>query len=170
MTIFRSRAAAALAAAAALSLTATPAFARGWRHHHDGVDAGDVFAGLLIVGGIAAIAAAASKSNREREDARYRDYPDYRDDGYRDVPPQRYDERGGDDYRDRSSGAWRSGVGVDAAVDACAGEIEQGRTRIDSVETVNREGDGWRVSGRADGRDFSCSVDGSGRVRSVAGL
>ena len=35
----------------------------GWggRHHHDdGIDGGDVFAGLLILGGIAAIASAAS--------------------------------------------------------------------------------------------------------------
>ena len=70
MGINKSRFAAALAAAAALALSATPALAQvwgwgggGWGHHHrDRVDAGDVIAGILIIGGIAAIASAASKS------------------------------------------------------------------------------------------------------------
>src|SRR5262245_40287131 len=105
MNIFRSRTAATLAAAAALSLTATPAMARGWHRHGDGIDGGDVVAGLLIFGGIAAIAAAASsKSNKDRQarqDDRYRDYPDS---DYRDVPPQSYQNDRDDGYRDRSSG------------------------------------------------------------------
>ena len=172
MMIFRSRAASALAAAAALSLTATPAMARGWhRHHRDGIDAGDVLAGVLILGGIAAIASAASKSSRERQaraDDRYRDSRDYRDDNARYVPP--VDDRS-QDYSDRPGSNWRSGLSVDGAVDACVGEVEQGDRSIDSVETVNREGDGWRVSGRMrGGRDFACSIDGQGRVRSVTGL
>jgi hypothetical protein len=41
---------------------------RHWRHHDD-VDAGDVVAGVAIVGGIAAIASAIKNSNRERQDA-----------------------------------------------------------------------------------------------------
>jgi hypothetical protein len=58
-----------LAALAALSLAA-PADARGGhRHHHDDVDAGDVVAGVAIVGGIAAIASAITRGNRERQDA-----------------------------------------------------------------------------------------------------
>jgi hypothetical protein len=179
MIMFRSRAAGALAAAAAFSLVATPAAARGWRHRHDdGIDAGDVFAGLLIVGGVAAIAAAASKSNKDRrarEDDRYRD--DLRRDG-REVPPERYyddrgpvEDRSDEGYRDRPSGNYRSDLGVDGAVDACVGEVDRGDRSIDSVDSVNREGEGWRVMGRVrDGRDFSCSVDGDGQVRAVSGL
>ena len=62
---------AGLASAAALSLAATPALARdwGWGGHHrhrDRVDAGDIIAGVLILGGIAAIASAASRYSRSR--------------------------------------------------------------------------------------------------------
>jgi hypothetical protein len=59
------------AAAAALLVTAAaPAQAGHWRHHHhDNVDAGDVVAGAVIVGGIAAIASAITQGNREKQDA-----------------------------------------------------------------------------------------------------
>jgi hypothetical protein len=174
MKIFRSRAAGALAAAAALSLTATPAMARGWhRYHHHDVDTGDVLAGLAIFGGIAAIAAAASsshKNSRARTDDRYRDYPD----DYREVPPQRYDDRGDYERYDgqrRDPGSYGpSGPSVDGAIDACVGAVEQGRRTIDGIDSVNREGDGWRVQGRdRDGRTFACSVDHDGRIRGVSG-
>ncbi|MBW8754009.1 MAG: hypothetical protein JF595_07630 [Sphingomonadales bacterium] len=154
--------------------------ARGW-HHHDGIDGGDVVAGLLIFGGIAAIAAAASKSHKDRQardDDRYRDYPDS---DYREVPPQRYDGNRDDGYRDetyrdqtyrdRPSGNWRSGMSADGAVDACVGEVERGDRSIDSVDSADRDADGWRITGHIrGGNDFSCSVDGSGRVRDVTGL
>lgn len=180
MKIFRSRAAGALAAAAALSLTATPAMARGWHRHDDGIDAGDLFAGLLIVGGIAAVASVASKANKDRQardDDRYRDYPD---DQYRHVPPQRYDDRDapssgyGDappqDQPYDPGNTSRMGLTVDGAVDACVGAVEQGRRSIDNIDSVNREGGGWRVEGRdRDGRDFACSVDRDGRIRGLAG-
>ncbi|MGC3943842.1 MAG: hypothetical protein QM762_04755 [Chryseolinea sp.] len=178
MIIFRSRTATALAAAAALSLTASPAMARGWHRHGDGIDGGDVVAGLLIFGGIAAIAAAASKSSKDRQartDDRYRD-DGYRDDGYRDERSYRDDGAGYTPNGERGSYApsgsnWRSGLSVDGAVDACVGEVERGTRSIDSIEAVNRDGDGWRVSGRMrGGSDFSCSVAGDGRVRSVSGL
>jgi hypothetical protein len=175
MTLFRSRAAGALAAAAALSLSATPAMARGWHRHHNRVDSGDVFAGLLVFGGIAAIAAAASKSNKDRqarEDERTRDY---RDNGrYQEVPPQSYDDGRydgrGDDQRRGPGSYGPSRLSVDGAVDACVGAVEQGRRSIDSVDSVNREGDGWRVQGRdRDGHDFACSVDRDGRIAGVSG-
>jgi len=167
MKIVRSRPAIALAAAAAFALSASPAMARGWhRWHHDRVDAGDVFAGLVIVGGLAAIAAAASRAKsdkREREpDYRYpdRDSRDYRD---YEQPPQRYDGRPG---RDAYSGSWRSGGSMDGAVDICVNEVERGDRQIESVESVSRDPEGWRVDGRiVGGRDYSCVVDGDGRVR-----
>lgn len=172
MKIFRSRSAVAIATAAMLSMAASPAMARGWhghRHHRGGVDAGDVFAGLLIVGGIAAVAAAASKSNREKRDRDYRNRypePDYRDDpqdrNY-DQPSSRYDERTapGSSY----SGSARSGGSMDGAVDICVDHVERGDRQVETVESVSREPDGWRVDGRIGGNgDFSCVVDRDGQV------
>ncbi|MCT2400136.1 hypothetical protein [Novosphingobium mangrovi (ex Huang et al. 2023)] len=173
MKIFRSRTAASLAALAALSMTATPVFARGYdrgypRHHHHrgGIDGGDVLAGLLIVGGIAAIASAASKSNREpvREDRyAYPGGPAYDESGYVEVPPVR--GYAGSDY----PGGPVAAGGFDGAVDACTGEIEGGDRRIGSVDNVRRMGERYSVEGQLeDGRGYACSVDESGRVRSVA--
>lgn len=168
-----SRPAIALAAAAMLSMTATPATARGWhRHHHDRIDAGDVFAGILIIGGIAAIASAASKSNRERErreesypERRYpsdQDYRDYRD--YRDGRERYGDDR--DERYGRPYGGSSYASGIDGAVDACVNEVERADRRVDTVDNVNREGEGWRVEGRtSSGGEFTCSVDVDGRIR-----
>lgn len=178
MTMMTSKPALALAAAAALSMTATPALADGWgryRHHHHDIDAGDIFAGLLIVGGIAAIASAASNGNRDRREARYpepypdtrypsdQDYRDYRD--YRDRSG-RYGEPG-DNNGDGASG-WRGGESMDGAVDACIDEIERGNRHVDTVDGVNRDDEGWRVNGRIrDGRSYSCTVGGDGRILRV---
>ena len=154
------RIAATAACAAALSLTAPPAMARGWhggyRHHHGGVDGGDILAGALIIGGIAAIASAASNSGRNDGGYRYREsypYPSYR--------PQ---YRGSSNYSDRgySSGA------IDSAVNACVGEVERGQDRVAAVDNASRTTDGWRISGQLDGgSDFSCAIDNDGRIRSV---
>jgi len=170
-----SRFASALAVAAALSLTASPALADGWgghRHHRDNDDTGWIVGGILGIGLIAAIAASSSsKAKRERE-ARERDY-DYRYDGdnrdaggshnYRD-PGARYGN--GRDDRPEYTGSSRN---IDAAVNACAGEVERGNNvTVDTVDSVGREGGGWRVRGRvADGRDFSCSVDGALQVHEI---
>ncbi|PEQ12048.1 hypothetical protein B2G71_14530 [Novosphingobium sp. PC22D] len=160
-------------------MAATPALAHGYRgpYRHDRIDGGDVLAGLLIIGGIAAIATAASNASKRQADEdepRYR-YPggpdtDDRDGGYADERP----EYPGSEYpRDDRAAArgtpWRDLGGRDEAVDICADEIERGDRRIDSVDTVAREGEGYRVEGRMrDGRDFACGVDGDGRIRKVA--
>lgn len=168
MKIFRSRQAAAIAIAAALSLTASPAMARGWghRHHDRGIDGGDIFAGLLVIGGIAAIASAANKKNKDSREADYR-YPDrdYRagEEPYREPVPDYVEPRGD---RPEAGSGYRSG-NLDGAVDICVDEVERGSRRVDSVDAVNREGDGWRVQGRSDGRDFSCTVDRDGRIRGM---
>ncbi|MCG6119605.1 MAG: hypothetical protein MEP44_03065, partial [Blastomonas sp.] len=39
---------------------------RGWRGRNRGIDGGDILAGALILGGIAAVASAASNSSRNR--------------------------------------------------------------------------------------------------------
>lgn len=184
MTMSASRSAKFLAAAAAFCMTASPALADGWgryRHRHNGVDAGDVFAGLLIIGGIAAVAAAASNANKNKREARYPDsrYPDTR------YPDNRYpsddDYRDYRDYRDRSGrygdprdddryagSEWRASGSMDRAVDTCVGEVERGDRRVDTVDGVNRDGDGWRVEGRMrDGREYGCTVGGDGRILRV---
>jgi hypothetical protein len=60
-----------VAAAALLASLATPAAARGrhHRHHHDDVDAGDVVAGTVVIGGIAALVSAIGEGNRQKQDA-----------------------------------------------------------------------------------------------------
>ena len=83
----KSRLAAVLASVAALTMSASPALAQDWgwgggnwgHRHHDRVDAGDVIAGILIIGGIAAIASAASKNKRDRRDnnREYDNRPEY---------------------------------------------------------------------------------------------
>jgi len=52
--------------AGSLLVTAMPAQARGYHRDRDRIDAGDVIAGALIIGGIAAIASAANKDRRWR--------------------------------------------------------------------------------------------------------
>jgi hypothetical protein len=64
------RSIAGAAAAALLVMAAAPAQADRWHHHHhDNVDAGDLVAGAVIVGGIAAIASAITQGNREKQDS-----------------------------------------------------------------------------------------------------
>ena len=60
-----------LAAAAVLASVAAPADARGRRHHrhHDDIDAGDVVAGAVVIGGIAALAAAIDDDRGRKQDA-----------------------------------------------------------------------------------------------------
>ncbi len=126
---------------------------RGHRRHRGGIDGGDVLAGILVIGGIAAIASAASKSNRDR---RYED-PDYRDDA------PRYDDRRPDDGYNSSTGD------MDLAISACsnAAERQAGRdARVSTIQSVSRDGVGWRVEGslsNSDQRSFLCGAS-QGRV------
>ena len=161
----RSRLAAVLATAAALSLPATPAFAQSWgwggggdwgHHRRSHVDAGDVLAGILIIGGIAAIASAASSKKRDRRDDNRPDYPGDRTSGYGNDNDQQWNQQG------------QQNGGVDSAVNRCLGEVSRGSNRGSSVESINRDGEGWQVQGRTGaGAEFSCSVDGNGQIRNV---
>jgi hypothetical protein len=62
--------AAGLAMAALAITAAAPAEAGGRRHHrhHDGIDGGDIVAGAVVIGGIAALASAIDSGNREKQD------------------------------------------------------------------------------------------------------
>lgn len=127
---------------------------RRYRNHRDRIDGGDVLAGILVIGGIAAIASAAEKNRDPR--ANRRDYP--RDD-------RRYDYRNDGRERDYGAGYRSNGRGaMDRAVDACAAEAAR-NGRVDEIFDVERIDGEWRVKGDyRDGREFTCSVDGSGRA------
>lgn len=130
----------------------------GGRHDHD--DGGAVLAGLLVLGGIAAIAVAASNADKHKQEQR-RSYPDNQPDpGY------------GDSQRDAAPSAAPgapTGTGsIDAAVDTCVDEVERGADPVDTVDTVNNAGDGWHVQGRVrGGKPFACRVTSDGQIRTL---
>ena len=146
---------AATVAAAMLATSATPAMAQGfpgggfpgggfpgggqYRHHDRGISAGDVIAGVAVIGVLAAIAGAASKSNN-----RNRDYDDR--------------DRGRINSEDEAANACASRV-----------EQRLGNGgRISNIDNVYRTRDGYEVRGTIDTRDwhdrdrdgqrFSCSI------------
>ena len=119
----------ATAAVGAMALAgATPVQARD----RDGIDAGDVIAGALIIGGIAAVASAASKD-------RYRD-------GYR--------------YHDNRYGHGNSYSAVEQCARAVERDARRAgfkRARVTDIRDVDRERRGWEVTGRLvveDGRGW----------------
>ncbi len=118
------------------------------RHRDRGVDAGDVIAGVLVLGTIAAIAGAGRNRDRDRD---YRER-DYRDRDYRESDNRRdYDSRG-----------------LDNAAEMCVEQIERGRDRVEDVSSARRTSDGWRVTGTlTDGAGWNCWIDNDGRIRSV---
>lgn len=153
----------ALGAVAATALTAmsvTPAAARDHRDR-DGISAGEVIAGAVVIGGIAALAGAFD-GDRDRYDYRY-------DRGERWDRGDRWERGGG----------W--GVSPRLAVDRCVRAAENQARRfggyryadVIDVRDIDRTRDGFRVRGRIDvgggwdrrGSDrgsFSCFIDGRG--------
>lgn len=131
---------------------------RGW-HRDRGIDGGDVLAGILIIGGIAAIASAASKSSNNARDRDTRD-----DDGYRyrsDDQPRYEDNQGSWQNQPSRGGATRS---MDDAVDRCVDEASR-KGEVEEVYDAARSGNGYRVSGALrNGDRFSCDVSGEGGV------
>lgn len=134
-------------------------YGRGYRRHRNRIDAGDVLAGVLIIGGIAAIASAASKDKRSHD-------RDYRYD--RRSDDRRYDNRRDDDRRsDRRSD--RGTGSMDTAINVCSNAAERqagDRARVSEIQSVARDGTGWRVEGGLSGseqRTFLCGTT-DGRV------
>lgn len=122
---------------------------RWYRYRRNRIDGGDILAGVLILGGIAAIANAAKKS----DDRRYRDR-DYR----RPYPDQR---RGDWGYQDNDT------RGIDRAIDTCVDEVER-NARIETVDTVNRNARGWEVTGTIyNGDGWTCSIGQDGRIDAI---
>lgn len=126
------------AAAAALVSLATPAEARDHNRYHDGISAGEVIAGALVIGGLAAIIASADNDRDYRYDrAGYGYHDDYRHGGY-----------------DRGYGygyGYRYG-GSRAAVDQCVRAVERwgsrySRTDVTRIFDIDRTRYGYRVAG-----------------------
>ncbi len=124
----------------------------GYRHRDRGIDAGDVIAGVLVIGAIAAIAGAADDNNSRRREEHYPE-PDYR--------VRRDDSR-------PVNGNYQSSRGMDSAVAMCVDEVERGNDRVESVDNAARNGAGWQVSGSLEtGAPWNCWIDNEGRIRDV---
>ena len=128
----------ATAAAGAMALSATPAAAQ-YRDRDRGIDAGDVIAGALIIGGIAAVAPAA-KNNRYDDRYRTRGYGYDYDRQYDNRYDRRYD-RGYDSSQ--------------RAVQLCAAAVQRDVRRygyryadVTQIRDVDRERYGYEVKGR----------------------
>ncbi|MFN3516147.1 MAG: hypothetical protein ACK4YM_03190 [Novosphingobium sp.] len=131
-----------IAAGAMAVSSAAPAFADGRGHDRDrdrgGISAGEIIAGALIIGGIAAIATSGSRNDRYYRDYRHGDYRDY---------DYRYGRAGyGYDYRYRDNPR----VAVEQCVRA-AERYAQGRYRDADVTDIRQIRDtryGFEVRGR----------------------
>ncbi|WP_068072929.1 hypothetical protein [Novosphingobium lentum] len=133
----------------------------GWHGHDDGIDGGDVLAGVLILGGLAAIIAAASSADRKHHDdaPRYRDRPGTGDEASGTVGGAGSGTGGGSDARSADVAA------QDRAADACAAQAAR-RGEVDRIDDVSEADDGLRVTGSLTGGEvFTCSVDRTGAVR-----
>jgi hypothetical protein len=109
------------------------------------VDAGDILTGVLILGGLAAVASAVAGDND-----RQTRYPDTR------YPAQN------PDLSQRTEPS-----GLDRAAAMCVERIERD-TRVESVDSVDRNARGWRVTGRLyDGAGFSCAIGADGRIDAI---
>lgn len=121
----------------------------GWRRNR--VDAGDVLIGAAIIGGVLAIAN--SERRREREVVVID-----RDPRYRDREDRRFERR--DDRRTGSAG-------LDNAVDLCLDRIERD-VRVDTVDNVRRDADGWDVTGSIfNGAQFRCRIGNDGQIDTI---
>ena len=137
---------ATVAAGAMAVSSASPAFAEDRDRDRDGISAGDVIAGALVIGGIAAIASAAGNNNRDR------DY-DYRYDraGYGNYG--NYGNYDRDNYRRGSARR---------AIEQCVRTAEReasrssyGRADVTDVRNIRETRWGYEVRGRI-------AVNGSG--------
>lgn len=167
-------------AAGAMALaTATPAAADDYRHRDKGVDAGDVIAGALVIGGIAALAGAFDKDRYH--DRRYRD--------------RRYHDR----HYNRGYRGHHGYYNGRRAVERCVRAAERQARRfggyryadVTQIRDIDRTRYGFRVKGRIEveglrgygygygnrGYDrgkFTCYLDGRGRpqveFRGIRGL
>ncbi len=148
--------------ASSMLMTAMPAAAQS-RHRggNDRIDAGDVIAGAVVIGGLAAILSASSNRDRRYGDQNYDPRYDRGDDrgyerDYRGGYQDRYDPRTDRDYggynRDGYGGQWRQ-YGSRQAVQQCVAAAEQrasyngARADVRQITEVERVRGGYQVRG-----------------------
>ncbi len=170
---------------------------RGWRGHRRGVRAGDVLAGVAIIGGIAAIASAANNRRRDRdvvvvrEDRYERDREWQQEREIDDLRRQMEEQQRELDYlRSRGVSAERippsatarplpqvappvqperygAPITIDTAIDRCV-EVIEIDSAVSEVDGVNRTGTGWSITGRvAEGQSFTCRIDRNGQIEAL---
>ena len=132
------KAAIGAATAGAMLMSAAPAAARD-RYDRDGIGAGEIIAGAVVLGGLAAILSSGDNDRYDRYDDRYRGRYDN-------------DARYGYGYVYNRYGNSRS------AVSQCVDSVERGsrrygRTDVTEVTSIDRKRDGYRVKGRVIVRD-----------------
>ena len=154
------------AAAALVTLAAASPAQAQWRDHDDGIDLGDIAAGVAILGG-AAIAIDALTNDRDDYYNRYgnygRTYGGYYGSGY------------GNGY-----GYGAGYGGPEVAVNACARTAQRYGGRVEITDVDRRGYNGYRVRGRTyvadynygrynrgydyDRESFTCYAENNGRV------
>ena len=143
-------------AAGAMAITsASPAFA-GHRDG-DGISAGDVIAGALIIGGIVAVASATSNNDRDNRYGNY-GYGDGRYDNNRDGDNRYGDNRYGDGRYDGNNSGYGNRDGYRGnprqAIEQCVRTAEQvaarryGRADVTDIREVKDSRYGWQIKGR----------------------
>jgi len=150
------------ATAAAMAVSATPAMAKDGRN--GGPSAGEVIAGVAIIGAIAAIASSGNKDRRYSNN-------DYRGDRYQ---------------NDRYSNSRYRQIDQREAVNRCVRAAENGATRrgrasVTDIRDVDRTRNGYRIKGKieveqnrgryqrnsySDKGKFTCYIEGN-RVSDV---
>ena len=138
MKIFTKGLLGAGAAAAALVSTAAPAEAQNRYRDRDGISTGEVIAGAVILGGLAAVLSA-GKSGRYRDGYN----SDYNDGGY---------------SYNTDSGSSR------AAINQCVNSVENqsgryGGSNVTQIRSIERTRYGYRVEGNLDGQNGSRGND-----------
>lgn len=145
------------AAAAAMVSAVQPALARD----RNGIDVGDIIAGAVVLGGIAAVAGAIGNRN-DRYGSTYGEPYDYNDRygstyGGRYDNNDRYQNGGRYDQYDRSGyrGNYRNTGNPRQAVESCVRAAENqanrssyGRADVTDVRDIDRTRRGYRVEGR----------------------
>ncbi len=118
------------AAATAMAVSATPALAKHGKYDRDGIDAGEVIAGAVILGGLAAILA----SGKDRDRDYHRGHRGY---GYNDGYGRKHYRRGG----------------PRKAVNRCVRKAERwasryGHANVTQIRDIDRTRYGYKIKGR----------------------
>ncbi len=159
---------AATTAAGAMAVSAVPAYAN--EHHRDKIGAGEIIAGAVVIGGLAAILA--SKKDKRHHDVKY-------DRGYN----HNYRSRGFNNNRFKRQRVGFHRNGSRNAINQCVRQTEHkasylGYADVTNIRDIKRTRYGYRIKGNilvtkgngykkySDHGRFTCYVD-SGKVSEV---